>query len=69
MGTMNKILLIIAITTVVFISICFIFVWFDKVIPDSLIISYFGAIGTEGVIMGWIKNVKEKEKNKNEYNE
>ena len=66
---MNKILLIIALTTAVFISVCFIFVWFDKIIPDSLIISYFGAIGTEGVIMGWIKNVKEKERNKNEYNE
>lgn len=60
MGTMNKILAILGVTTLVFIVVCFYFVWHDKMIPDSLIISYFGAIGTEGFVMGWIKNVKEK---------
>ena len=60
MGTMNKILIILGITTVIFLAVCFGFIWFEKVIPDSLIYSYFAAIGTEGFVMGWIKNVREK---------
>ena len=36
------------------------FIWNDKIIPDSLIYSYFAAIGTEGFVMGWIKNAKSK---------
>ena len=63
MGTMNKILILLGITTVIFIALCFGFVWFEKTVPDSLIYSYFAAIGTEGFVMGWIKNVKEKNKN------
>ena len=59
MGTMNRILIILGVTTAIFISLCLFFVWFGRVVPDSLIYSYFGAIGTEGFIMGWIKNVKE----------
>ena len=58
MGTMNKILILLGITTVIFIALCFGFVWFEKTVPDSLIYSYFAAIGTEGFIMGWIKNAK-----------
>ena len=60
MGTMNKILILLGIVSAIFISLCFVFVWHGKIIPDSLIISYFGAVGTEGAVMGWIKNVKEK---------
>ena len=60
MGTMNKILVILGITTAVFIAVCFVFVWYDKLVPDALIVSYFGALGAEGAVMGWIKNVKEK---------
>ena len=58
MGTMNKILILLGITTLVFLSVCFGFIWNDKIIPDSLIYSYFAAIGTEGFVMGWIKNAK-----------
>ena len=61
MGTMNKILILLGITTVIFLTVCFSFIWFEKVIPDSLIYSYFAAIGTEGFVMGWIKNAKLKE--------
>ena len=60
MGTMNKILVVLGIVSALFMALCFVFVWNDKLIPDSLIVSYFGAVGTEGAVMGWIKNVKEK---------
>lgn len=63
---MNKILAMLGITTVIFMTVCFGFIWFGKVIPDSLIYSYFSAIGTEGFIMGWIKTNKEKGKNKDD---
>lgn len=66
MGTMNKILALLGITTVIFIAVCFVFVWYDKMVPDALIVSYFGALGAEGTVMGWIKNVKEKKKNGND---
>ena len=65
MGTMNKILILLGIVSVLFVALCFVFVWQDKLIPDSLIISYFGAVGTEGMVMGWIKNVKEKNNGNN----
>ena len=65
MGTMNKILIILGFATLLFIAVCFVFVWCDKIIPDALIISYFGAVGTEGAVMGWIKNVKEKNNGNN----
>lgn len=58
MGTMDKILILLGITTIAFMAVCFWFIWHDKIIPDSLIYSYFAAIGTEGFVMGWIKNVK-----------
>lgn len=60
MGVMNKILILLGITTVIFIGVVFGFVWYGKIVPDSLIYSYFAAIGTEGFIMGWIKNAKHK---------
>lgn len=63
MGIMNRILILLGITTLVFIAVCLCFVWFGKFVPDSLIYSYFAAIGTEGFVMGWIKNVKEKNGN------
>ena len=63
MGVMNKILILIGITTVIFIGVVLGFVWYGKLVPDSLIYSYFAAIGTEGFIMGWIKNAKCKIQN------
>ena len=65
MGTMNKILILLGVTTVIFLTVCFGFIWYEKIIPDSLIYSYFAAIGTEGFVMGWIKNVKEKSNGNN----
>ena len=68
MNTMNRILILLGITTVVFMAVCFLFIWFGKIIPDSLIYSYFSAIGCEGFIMGWIKTVKEKGRSTDEIN-
>ena len=66
MGVMNKILIVLGITTLIFMSVCFGFVWFGRFVPDSLIYSYFSAIGAEGFIMGWIKNAKVKGGKKDE---
>ena len=66
MGVMNKILIVLGITTLIFMSVCFVFVWFGRFVPDSLIYSYFSAIGAEGFIMGWIKNAKVKGGKKDE---
>lgn len=63
MKTLDKILLILGISTVIFIVTVLGFVWTNKSVPDSLIYSYFGALGGEGFVMGWIKNRKEANKN------
>lgn len=68
MGVMNRILIIIGITTALFISICLIFSWNSRVVPDALIYGYFGAIGAEGFVMGWIKNIKVKGGKENDNN-
>ena len=60
MGVMNKILILLGVTTVIFIGVVLGFVWYGRIVPDSLIYSYFAAIGTEGFVMGWIKNAKRK---------
>ena len=65
MSTMNRILILLGITTLVFMAVCFFFIWHGRIIPDSIIYSYFSAIGAEGFVMGWIKTVKTKEENKN----
>jgi len=65
---MNKILIILGITTIIFMAVCFYFIWHGRVLPDSLIYSYFSAIGAEGFIMGWIKTVKTKGEKKDENN-
>ena len=68
MKTMNKILVVLGLTTLVFIAVCFCFIWYDRILPDSLIYSYFSAIGAEGFVMGWIKTVKTKGENKYDTN-
>lgn len=63
-GTMDKILVLIGVTTAIFIvTMIFLFVKFQSV-PDTLIGCYFGLVGSECGIMGWIKNVKEKNKDR-----
>ena len=59
MGTLTKTLIILGITTVLFMTVCFVFAWHEKAIPDALITGYFGTLGAEGGIMGAIKLGKE----------
>ena len=68
MGVMNRILIIIGITTAIFISVCLFFAWNCRNVPDALIYGYFGAIGAEGFVMGWIKNIKVKGGKENDGN-
>ena len=60
MRKMDKILIIIGITTLLFILTCFVFAWFDKIVPAELIMGYFGLIGAECGFMSWIKTAGEK---------
>lgn len=56
----DKILIIIALTVITFITTCFIFSWHDKIIPSELIIGFFGLISAECGFLGWIKTSSEK---------
>ena len=59
MKTLDRILMILGVTTVIFIVTVFGFVWLNKSVPDSLIYSYFGALGGEGFVKILINNVGE----------
>ena len=61
-GVMDKILVIIALATAVFISVMILIFIKCGSIPDTLCACYFGFIGGECGVMGWIKNVKERRK-------
>lgn len=58
MRVMDRILIILGTSAALFIVTALVFSWLGKTIPDSLIYSFFSAIGAEGFIMGWIKNSK-----------
>ena len=60
MKTMDRILVIIGITTVAFLAVMIWLFYRFQAVPDTLIGCYFAFIGGECGIMGWIKNVKEK---------
>lgn len=56
----DKILIIIALTVIAFITTCFVFAWYDKIVPSELIIGFFGLISAECGFLGWIKTSSEK---------
>ncbi len=62
---LNKIdvtLILVGITTVIFIAVM---IWLyikTGAVPDSLVAGYFAAVFGEVSICGWIKNIKEKAK-------
>ena len=56
----DKILIIIALTVIAFIVTCFYFSWYNKNIPEALIIGFFGLISAECGFLGWIKTASEK---------
>ena len=56
----DKILIIIALTVIAFITTSFVFSWCDKIVPSELIIGFFGLISAECSFLGWIKTSSEK---------
>lgn len=58
--TMDIILTLLGITTLAFIVTMIVIFCRIGSVPDTLIVSYFGAAFGEVSVMGWIKNVKEK---------
>lgn len=59
-GVMNIILVIIAVTLVVFTAIMIKTFWLYGAIPDTLCTCVFGVLGTECGAMAWIKTTKDK---------
>lgn len=69
MKTMDIILIIIGVLLLAFTVTMIVVFWHKGAVPDTLITMFFGCLGTECGVMGWIKNVKEKQakqKNKEE---
>ena len=62
--TMDRILVLIGITTVIFITVMIWLFYRFQSIPDQLVICYFAAVFGECGIMGWIKTTKEKQAEK-----
>lgn len=59
-GVMNIVLIIIGITTAIFISVMIWLFYMFQSVPGELIIAYFAFVGGECGVMGWIKNTKER---------
>jgi hypothetical protein len=61
-GTMNFILVLVAIALVVFSAIMLLEFERHEAIPDTLCTCVFGVLGGECGVMGWIKTTKERSK-------
>ena len=60
MKTMDFILIVIGVLLIAFTTTMIILFCKYGSVPDTLITMFFGCLGTECGVMGWIKNVKEK---------
>lgn len=60
MRTMDKILVIVAVLTVVFTVVMIWLYYRTGGVPDTLVGCWFAAIGGECGVMGWIKTTKER---------
>ena len=60
MNKIDKILIIIGITLLVFIATCFTFSWFEKTVPSELIDGFFKLLTAEGGYLVWIKTIGEE---------
>lgn len=68
-GTMDLILIIIGILTLIFtVTMIWIFI-VQGAVPDTLITCFFAFVGGEAGIMGWIQNTKKKYKKSGETDE
>lgn len=63
-GVMNIILVIIAVTLIVFTAIMIKTFWLYGAIPDTLCTCVFGVLGTECGAMAWIKTNKDKHRDR-----
>lgn len=63
-GTMNLILIIVGIATLIFTVIMIRLFIVYEAIPDTLCSCFFGLCGGECSVMGWIKSTKEKNKDR-----
>lgn len=66
-GTMDFILIIIAVFLIVFVGIMLVLYMKTGGIPDTLCTCVFGVCGGECGVMGWIKTTKEKQKERQEF--
>ena len=60
MTTSNKVLVVLAVLTVVFIAVMVAVFCAFQTVPDTLIAGVFALIGGECGVLGWIKTTKEK---------
>lgn len=66
-GTMDFILIMIAVFLLIFVGIMLVLYVRTGGIPDTLCTCVFGACGGECGVMGWIKTTKEKQKERQEF--
>lgn len=62
LGTMDVILVIVGVLLVAFTVTMIVIFCVKGSVPDTLITAFFACLGTECGVMGWIKNVKEKQR-------
>lgn len=67
MKTMDKILVVVGVTLFIFTITMLVTFFICGAIPDTLCTCVFACLGTECGVMGWIKTVKEKYREKEEY--
>lgn len=62
-GRFSKDIVILSFVTIILFTITvFVFTWFDKTVPDSLIYSFFGAMSVEFSALAGIKMAKNRVK-------
>ena len=59
-GTMDKVLVVIAVFLLVFIAVMLWMFYVTGSIPDTLCTCVFGLCGGECTVMGWIKTTKDR---------
>lgn len=60
MNTMDKVLIVVLVTVVAFVAVCFVYAWYEKPVQGELIVGFFGLVTGECGAMGWIKTTKER---------
>ncbi len=69
MKTMDLILIIVGVLLLAFTVTMIVLFCMYQSVPDTLITMFFGCLGTECGVMGWIKTAKEKQRRNAEKDE